>query len=280
MLEFERLLQTLPRGKNYEAMDTWFMVSYTVQRERNHLSGLLLSDRGTRCWLRSLHLSRSREEKGKEMFDYPEYVIEAFALTYGQQMEEFIEEFVGRWGNLDIETFERVLQEGQGEEKILAIFAISSAALPHSQVRELLLPFLRSAEPRERWASADCLGQIKEEEALPVLIDLLEEGLTPEWRQRDWCWYEDIRAYIPLTLGEWGDASLVPVLRHALHTVWEMEQQIAQLYPTWRRYQAMLSWALGYYGCFGADRTFPTRGAIEPCHAPSGVGSSASHYRE
>jgi len=187
------------------------------------------------------------------MFDYPEYVIEAFVNTYGEEIEDLIEAFVSRWGNLTIETFVRVLQESQGEEKVLALFAIGSSSLSTIQIREALVPFLTSADRMERWASAYCLGEKKEEQALPVLLGMLEEGLSPQWNDNDWYWYEGFRAMIPNILAEWEDLSLIPALRHALHTVYALEQQIHLLpHEGWRSFQAMLHWALGRYGCFGA----------------------------
>ncbi len=72
---------------------------------------------------------------------WPEYVYQAFAiLYYGGFNEQDVEAFAARWGKLDLRTFERILQEGSGDDKVIAISALGYAHDP--QALTLLAPLL------------------------------------------------------------------------------------------------------------------------------------------
>ena len=144
------------------------------------------------------------------MSHWPDSVSYAFEQLGYEDYEEPLALFVKRWGGLDVETFARVLKEGQGDDSVLAIFALGSTGKPWAC--ELLLPFLQSAQPMERWASAVCLGKMREEQALPVLLRTLTEFFPPkEWPsfQGDGLWlYNGWRLQIILILAEWARSCL------------------------------------------------------------------------
>jgi hypothetical protein len=188
----------------------------------------------------------------------PEYITKAFMAFYEYGTEEEpIEEFASRWGGLDLDIFTHVLEVGQGEDKLIALFALGYSGQPEARGR--LLPFLQSQVRIERWASALCLGEVKAEQALPVLENMLQEGLFDEEvpdisTGDDAMWYEEHRVRVAYLLGEWGNPGVVPFLRQALQASWQREQQVTA--PSYLHFyygcQDALAYALGKLGAFGA----------------------------
>jgi len=193
----------------------------------------------------------------------------AFEMFYysgvEEEVEEAIETFASRWGGLDLETFTHILEVGQGQDKLIALFAIGFSGQP--EARAMLLPFLHSPVRMERWASALYLGEMQEEQALPVLQDMLQEGLFEQedaentGTREGVMWYEAHRGLVASLLGGWRNPKLVPALRQALQASWQREQQVmapAPLYPWARylayyhRYQDELVFIVGKLGAFGA----------------------------
>ncbi len=150
-------------------------------------------------------------------YTWPDYVEKAFrTFYYGGQYEKPLEAFVLRWGALDVPTFTHTLTVGTEEDKVLALLALGYSGV--SQARDVLLPYLQSANPMERWASALCLGELKEEQALPELIRMLDEFLLPRPYPLE-CeggLYHFWRIKTAFLLGEWQRSDLAPVLRNAL----------------------------------------------------------------
>lgn len=187
----------------------------------------------------------------------PEHVWYAFEQA-GYDGSPFIEEaianFANRWGGLDIEVFARVLQKGKGEDRVLAIFAVGFARTQWS--RELLIPFLYSTQPQEQWASALCLGRMREEQTVPVLVRMLTAFLPPKEQpgfMGDLLWlYNNWRGEAMLLLADWGRSELVPVWLAALEVFRQMEQTIPEHVSIqaryWRRCQLKVVYALGWLG--------------------------------
>ena len=112
-------------------------------------------------------------------YSWPDSVDRAFRLFYyGGQYEKHVEAFVQRWRELSVPTLRHVLTGGTPEEKVLALLALGYSGTP--QATAILIPYLESPIPMERWASALCLGELKDEHALPVLIHILDEFLPTE----------------------------------------------------------------------------------------------------
>jgi HEAT repeat protein len=204
------------------------------------------------------------------MDEWPDYIIKAFEAVdladTEEDAEKAIESFASRWGGLDLETFQRVLETGQGRDKALAIFALGYSGKP--EVRSLLLPLLHSLHRLERWASALCLGQMQDESAFPVLQEMLTEGLFDQEidgdtsMDEDTTWYESQRTLVTYLLGEWNNPKIVPALRQALQATWQREQQAtSSRHPWtdfrqfWHYYQDSLALTLGQLGAFGALTT-------------------------
>src|SRR5260370_13115745 len=112
------------------------------------------------------------------MDHYPPYATYALWQIGYEDDATRIESCPRRWGGLELEAFIRALHEGEDEDKVLAIWALGYE--PAAWVREYLLPFLRSTEPMERWASAFGLEKMGEPQALPVLLRMLKELLQPQ----------------------------------------------------------------------------------------------------
>lgn len=184
----------------------------------------------------------------------PDYIERAFrTFYYGGQYEKPLEAFIEQWGGVDTQTIIRVLAEGKGDAKVLAILALGYSGT--LQADELLQPFLNSLEPIERWASALALGEMRDERALPVLVALLEEFLPPRLHplEREGGLYHYWRIKIVSLLGEWERKEFAPALRNALVKSWKFEQvDQADRKQVWHSYQDEIAYALGRFHSFGA----------------------------
>ena len=187
-------------------------------------------------------------------YAWPDYVERAFRLFYyGGQYEKHVEAFVQRWRELSVPTLRHVLTGGTPEEKVLALLALGYSGTP--QATAIVLPYLESPIPMERWASALCLGELKDEHALPVLIHILDEFLPPEHHplEREGGLYHFWRMKAVALLGDWERNDLAPVLRQALTKAWEFEQaDQGKRKQVWHAYQDELVYVLGRLGTFGA----------------------------
>jgi HEAT repeat protein len=198
----------------------------------------------------------------------PEYVYRAFRMVYyAGRLKPKIESFAQRWGGLDAHAFERAFRQTEGDEKIIAIFALGSLNPP--DVQEMLAPLLQSPVRLERWASAIALGRLYDERALPVLHTILQyEALLPvmeDLTDESMC-YINYREIIVSLLANWGDQSSIPILHAALKAAWGWELQLLanppyyaqfDLIPFWQAYQYRLAYALGHLGVFGALTDIP-----------------------
>src|SRR5260221_8753733 len=169
-----------------------------------------------------------------DMDDWPAYIARAFDLPWTMRAEvaeeEQIEAFASRWGGLSLDIFKQVLEEGKGQDRVLAILALGSSGLPEAPA--LLSPLLASPVLPERWASALALGEQQQAQARPVLQQMLFEeywqdlppGETPGSRRA--MLLEAWRGQAARLLARWRDPSLVVVLRQALQADWPPEQAL------------------------------------------------------
>ena len=183
-----------------------------------------------------------------------DYLDRAFrAVYYGGDYEREINTFAQRWHGLEPEAFTRAFESGTPEEKALALFALNYSDSPNAQAT--LYTALESVEPMEQWASALCLGERKDERALPVLLSCFQELLPPRLHplEREGGLYHSWRMRAAYLLGNWGRKDLVPALRQALDTAWKLEQaDTIDRKHVWHDYQDELVYALGRLEAFGA----------------------------
>ncbi|HEU5375782.1 MAG TPA: hypothetical protein VFV38_10115 [Ktedonobacteraceae bacterium] len=92
------------------------------------------------------------------VFPLDDAVKRAFVCMYWEDAtnQTHYETFVNHWGGLEMEHMRRAFDNGEGEEKVLAIFALGLSAA--TGTADLLAPLLDQAPRMERWASAICLG--------------------------------------------------------------------------------------------------------------------------
>lgn len=200
---------------------------------------------------------------------YPQHVARAFIdVSYNDSdptsegwqwrpfhllVEAAIESFAKRWGDLDDLTFLRVLEQGEGRDRLAAIFAIGHSDLP--QAADLLAPFLQSADQLERCAAACCLALKQDERALPVLEEYLlcdpptnEQGQSvPEAD----IWYDTYQSRIARRLATWGPASMTPILRKAFLKWWDKREKYGEDPSEYPIHDALL-YALGRRGALSA----------------------------
>lgn len=184
--------------------------------------------------------------------EHVDYALKRLGYEYPDD-EGAVKAFLDRWGSLDLDTFVQVLRQTQNQDTLLAIFAI--AYKDTAWARELLMPFLDSSSPLERWASALCLGRMKEERALSILCTMLTEFLPPHRQfntQGYLVWYYDYwRSTVVKLLGEWERPELAMPLYDALKELWQQEQtgtEYSKKY--WYVCQDLLVYALGRLGRF------------------------------
>jgi hypothetical protein len=197
------------------------------------------------------------------MDDWPAYITRAVhqleTMTDEVAEEEQIEAFASHWGGLSLDIFKQVLEEGKGEDRVLAILALGSSGLPEAPA--LLSPLLESPVLPERWASALALGEQQQAQARPVLEQMLFEeywlDLPPSetpgglWAMLLEAW----RGQAAHLLARWRDPSLVVVLRQALQADWQREQALVARFGSGSPVAYAcdsIAFALGQLGGFGA----------------------------
>ncbi|WP_141727749.1 HEAT repeat domain-containing protein, partial [Thermogemmatispora onikobensis] len=80
---------------------------------------------------------------------------------------EAAEAFVERWGGVDEETLKRVLREGEGRDRLAAVFALGHSS--GEGINEMLAPLLGHPDWLLRCAAACCLVLRRDERAIPVI---------------------------------------------------------------------------------------------------------------
>ncbi len=111
---------------------------------------------------------------------YDEYAFNAIpVLGVKEFVHEDMKAFAQLWGGHDLVTFAYVLQHAQGEDQMVAAFAIGHTL--SAWARELLHPFPLSNDPGVRWAAALSLGYMREAQALAVLKGMLQDTLARVW---------------------------------------------------------------------------------------------------
>lgn len=193
-------------------------------------------------------------------FPLADTVDRAFECVYWEGAgDEQVELFASHWGGLDLDHFRRALEEGAGEEQVLAIFALGLTAT--EEAANLLAPFLFQAPRRQRWASAICLGLMKDPRAFPALESLLLDGLDEEgypraYQQEDWTqlfeldWCGVFRWHGVELLENWESPTLISLLKQAFVALWHAQQYPRSFKSFPVKTYDVLAYALGQRGDF------------------------------
>ncbi len=122
-----------------------------------------------------------------------------------------------------------------------------------------LAPFLHSDDPGVKWAAVLSLGEMRDERARPVLVEMLQAFLPPPYTPPGEVgpdWFEMKQKQVARLLGRWGDPLLIPVLRETLTRVWQIEQNAPDHQglrtQVWAQYRDELAYALGQLDAFDA----------------------------
>ena len=179
-----------------------------------------------------------------------------------RQVEEVdaIEAFAQRRGGLSEETFLHTLQETQGRDRLVSIFAIGYNILLPAE--DLLAPFLASDDLLERYAAAIVLGLRHDDRAVPILEEYLladpplievPPPLSSKFRWRVQpeavIWFSSYRKWIVGLAATWGPSSMNVVLQKAFLKYWEQERNNS--YPTYTLPDGLM-YALGRRGVLTA----------------------------
>jgi hypothetical protein len=194
---------------------------------------------------------------------WPEHIQRAFTNTWihDHAYANIIDSFIEHWGSLDTQAFIRAIRNGEGRERLFAMFAL--AEQPKPGIEEVYFPFLNSSSQEERWTSLICLGRLKDERVFPALLQLLLEAHQMYfWRpvyDDDSLWFHRQHCNLIRLLGAWGKEQVVPALRQTLHTVWQCEHQPGPFDGRWGcRWDDLhvledhLAYALGALEAWGA----------------------------
>jgi|GEM_PF-2612090 hypothetical protein len=178
---------------------------------------------------------------------YPSYIHLALEMMPDLYSPEDVDRLEEQWGELDEQTLLAALPVCEGVDRVFVLVAVGTCCYTaNPALKEVLLPFLESQVPMERWAAALCLGKLQEAQALPHLLTMLTEFLPPQEqymaapRQHLVVTQYDLwRTYIPGLLATWHVSSLLPSLRQALLTLLSVQTagpqslRVAQnLFPT------------------------------------------------
>jgi hypothetical protein len=148
---------------------------------------------------------------------------------------EEINRLIRQWGHFTKDTCKEMLQKGNEQERLFALFLLDSFASTDDEL--LFIPFLQSPLRKERWVSAIILGTKKNERALFTLFELIAEGLalhppSEEVKQKpsdqtsddtqsnlggyqnEYLWYMLHRFRAILLIGSLGDLRAIPSLVH------------------------------------------------------------------
>jgi hypothetical protein len=121
-----------------------------------------------------------------------------------------------------------------------------------------LSPYLQSPLAKQRWSSALLLGEMGEEQAVPVLCTMLTEFLPTQdvtWPSGDRVmqdWFELRRSSAIVTLHSWRQPLVTIAMRYALEQLIQAEPY--SLFDTQQSHSSedLLAYELGYRGAFGA----------------------------
>lgn len=179
------------------------------------------------------------------------------------EREEEVDAFAKQWGSFEPEALTYMLQEGNENERLFAIFALGHLA--PADVKTLLTPLLSSPERKERGASAIALGRGKHECAFAVLQDLLLEDMDYHY------------PYVP-TLGRIiADASEEAERLFGQDGIWVWEELVdPAILEAWNKqgaYEQEYHWYMIHrltvarlFGVWGDPRAIPTlRQALRTC---------------
>jgi hypothetical protein len=140
-------------------------------------------------------------------------------------------------------------------QRLTALCVVGLSDLPEASA--LLRPFLRSSVKRERWASARFLGVSMDEEALPILLQMLTDELPLKKNEENAGydpWYDNWRLYAPRLLRKWQRPEIDERLRQALAVWVQAESQFDPEFDTWLKCEKEICYELGCRGDFSALR--------------------------
>ena len=189
----------------------------------------------------------------------PDYAQRAFEAWYAYGADdEKCEEFAGKWGGFSHEHFLQALEQGRGDDRLCAMFALGASPYPDGALA--LLPFLQSAHRDERCISAIVLGMKGDVRAYPFLEKQLLEGLSLEERLdaftrddsatlRDLFLCDRFRPRAVELLETCSSPTLIQTMIQALEALWIVEKACPRFSVEERAYDT-ICYALGQRGAF------------------------------
>ncbi len=192
------------------------------------------------------------------MLEIPDYVPNGLVLLYEEDpVQKEIDRFATRWGGFDQEALAQALSHGEEQERLEAICILGASGFPG--VHALLLPYLKSGYPKERWLSAIVLGRLKEAEALPALVNMLTEYVPTEQsptllEDQLQLEFDGLRCDVANALALWEDRSLLAAFRQAYIATIQATKYAPQKHGcihSWHIFQEFLMDTAGRWEAFG-----------------------------
>jgi hypothetical protein len=160
-----------------------------------------------------------------------------------------------------IEYWQKILEKqiSSSLERQTALCILGLGRLSDALLR--ILFFSNDSMKQECWISARFLGAMKDERAIPMLVDMLIDELPVSTKQSNLqaegpSWYDSWRFYAPKLLRYWQTTDILLSLRHALEVWLQAKPLLDSNYDLGRLYEAELCYELGYREDFAFLATF------------------------
>lgn len=196
---------------------------------------------------------------GEYTYTIPEYIADAFITVYAYGAnDEAYEAFASRWAGLDVTTFREAALHGEGDDRLVALFALSNLVIPETST--ILSSFLKNPRRLERLVAAVALAKRQDEHAFALLKQFLSEGIPFEERLQaenesvgeqadEIFWLLHCSDEAVKLLERKYRTAVIPLLKKEFQRHWAVERAYGQAIHH-QDYYDTLAYALGYAGDF------------------------------
>jgi hypothetical protein len=183
---------------------------------------------------------------------YVEQVFRIYALDGNTNHFEDMDQFDQRWGGFNKAACLRALKDGEEDDRCAAYYLLTCLGIP--ELQKILWAAQASTSTKERWCSAFCLAELKDERVKSRLYHMLTEFLpTPDHPQtvNDTYWFESRRSEVLRALRQWRSSINILAISKALQQAIIAEKYLSSgVEAPLRYFEDLLAYELGYHGVF------------------------------